>query len=125
ELLHSLDDGALARLVPGDGLHEPPGIGGRPQQVDGLLPGIEVFGGHEHGVPALGTDPHGHMIVVNLLDEGEQMRAGLASADRHGRTHSLQYGTRLSYRTGAKFRYHRGETACRSHSRFISMIRAC
>src|SRR5205085_12670574 len=59
------------------------------------------------GVPALGTDPHRHMIVVNLLDEGEQMRASLASADRHGRT-LLLHGTGLSYHAGTRFEYHRG-----------------
>jgi hypothetical protein len=71
-------------LVPCDGFHEPLGIGGRPQQVDSLLPGVEVRGGHEHDVPALGVDPHRHVVVVDLLNEGKKARAGLAVTDRHG-----------------------------------------
>lgn len=73
-------------LVPGDGFHEPPGVGRRSQQVDSLLPGVEVLSGDEHGVPALGADPHRHMLVVNLLYEGEQARASLAGTDGHCHT---------------------------------------
>jgi hypothetical protein len=84
ELLQGHHDAASAGLVPLDGFHESSGIGGRPQQVDRLLPGVEVLSRHEYGVATLGVDPHREMVVVDLMDEREQARTRLASADRHG-----------------------------------------
>src|SRR5262249_37187350 len=86
----------MAFLVPGDGFHEPPGVSWGPQQVDGFLPGVVVLGGHQHHIAAPGADAHRGVVVIDLLDEREEARAGLTSTDGHELLLHLvrDYGTR-------------------------------
>jgi hypothetical protein len=53
-------------------------------ELSAILPGVEVLSRHEYGITTLGVDPHREMVVIYLLDEGEQARTRLASADCHG-----------------------------------------